>query len=139
MNKIWIKKSRKYLIEEYPEYYKLISESKLDDFLLYIQILFSDMDVLDDLELYENELIDLKVLIIIKIMNILHTRGINLIINEINKKSNQRVLSIILYKIKHLKKELDVLDIKLVSNESKIYLIKTKHKCFLQRSPSFFN
>ena len=35
MPKIWIKKSRKNLILEYPEYYKLIIESNIDDYLLY--------------------------------------------------------------------------------------------------------
>ena len=125
MPKIWIKKSRKNLILEYPEYYKLIIESNIDDYLLYILILIKDMTDLSDLEMYKNELLVLRLEITIKIINILYTRGINIILNEIKKNNYQYLLSVILNKIKNLNKELENFD-KKIEVEAEVLIIHLK-------------
>ena len=125
MPKIWIKKSRKNLILEYPEYYKLIIESNIDDYLLYILILIKDMTDLSDLEMYKNELLVLRLEITIKIINILYTRGINIILNEIKKNNYQYLLRVILNKIKNLNKELENFD-KKIEVEAEVLIIHLK-------------
>jgi hypothetical protein len=122
--KIWIKKSRKHLIVEYPEYYKLISEAKIDDYLLYILILIKDMDSLYDYELYKDEFLILRLEIIIKVMNLLYTCGIDIILNNIQNTKYQKLMRVLLDKINFLKIEIEEKEIKEELIETKYYLKK---------------
>jgi len=87
----------------YPEYTKKIIKSKLDEHLLYINLLLRDFEKIEVLEYFHNEHIEMKLRLISIIMTILFTRGINIILDKISNIKFQRLISVIIIRIKDLK------------------------------------
>lgn len=138
--KIWIPKGRKHLLTIYPEYTKKIIKSKLDEHLLYIDLLLTDFEKIENLEYFHNEHIEIKLRLISIIMTILFTRGINIILNKISNVKFQRLISLIIIRIKDLKEGVN--ECKKIEDNIKIDVINklnNVHKLIKNKLLSGFN
>lgn len=134
--KLWVPKQRLHLLKKFPKYSHQIATSRIDDYLLYVLILLNEFESLDDINNSDNVLY-IKLNMISKIMRILYARGINIIINNIKEKKNQRLLRVILNKLKELKEEIKKLNIK--NNEKNEYILNLNNVYDLIKNKLFIN
>ena len=134
--KLWVPKQRLHLLKKFPKYSRQIATSRIDDYLLYVLILLNEFESLDDINNSDNVLY-IKLNMISKIMRILYARGINIIINNIKEKKNQRLLRVILNKLKELKEEIKKLNIK--NNEKNEYILNLNNVYDLIKNKLFIN
>jgi hypothetical protein len=120
--KLWIRKDCINLLKKYPQYYDIIITSKMNSFMLHLYLLLREAE---DTNIKEERL---KIINII--MTILYDEGIDIIYKQITDIKYQKLISVILSRIKVLKKELideKKVDIELYNNLDNLYnLIKEK-------------
>jgi len=120
--KSWIRKDCINLLKKYPQYYDIIITSKMNSFMLHLYLLLREAE---DTNIKEERL---KIINII--MTILYDEGIDIIYKQIKDIKYQKLISVILSRIKVLKKELideKKVDIELYNNLDNLYnLIKEK-------------
>ena len=136
--KLWVPKQRLHLLKKFPKHSQQIATSNIDDYLLYILILLNEFELLDNTDnLDEAVFIQIKINMISKIMRILYARGINIIINNIKQKKNQKLLRVILNKIKELKDEILKINIKNIQKNE--YILNLNNVYDLIKNKLFIN